>query len=182
MILWRVLPRDPAAEPTAPGGALWFARPFQGAGRHDNPDRYGCLYASEAPGAAVAEALARFRGARRLSPVMLVRADRALALVGMETGPVELLDLDDPQVLVAEELRPSQVATRRRGRTQADARRLHDAHPGVAGLRWWSALEAAWANVTLFDRAAPSLTVNEAHVLTVDHPAVVEAAEALGLT
>lgn len=131
--------------------------------------------------AAVAEILSLYQGAGGLVPAMLTRADRPLALAAIETGPVELLDLDDPRVLVAETLRPSQVATQRRARTQAHARRLYDAHPEVAGLRWWSTLEAAWGNVTLFDRAAPGLTAGELRTLTVDDPVVLEAAEALGL-
>ena len=68
MILRRVLPWDPSAGPAAPGGALWFPRPFQGTGRHDNPARYGCLYVCEPAVSAIAEALAPFRGTGDLHP------------------------------------------------------------------------------------------------------------------
>ena len=44
MIVWRVLPVDPAAADDAAGGPLWFPREYQGAARHDNPAAYGCLY------------------------------------------------------------------------------------------------------------------------------------------
>ena len=47
----------------AEGGALWFPRRYQGDGRHDNPDVYGCLYVATEPVAAIVEQLARFRGA-----------------------------------------------------------------------------------------------------------------------
>lgn len=181
MIAWRVLPWDPAVAPTEAGGALWFPRPFQGAGRHDAPEHYGCLYASESPAGAVAETLAVFRGAGALTSAMLTRSGRPLGLAGIDAGTPELLDLDDPSVLLAESLRPSRVATQDRARTQGDARRLHERHPSADGLRWWSTLEASWINVTLFDRAAGALSVRERRELALDDPAVVEAAQRLGL-
>ena len=93
MILWRVLPWDPAARPREPGGALWFPRPFQGAARHDDPARYGCLYVAEDAVSAVAEALAPFRGTGDLDPSMLTRMGRALALAELELDDgAELLD------------------------------------------------------------------------------------------
>lgn len=182
MILWRVLPWDPAAAPSEPGGASWFPRAFQGAGRHDNPDRYGCLYLAEEAVAGVAEALAPFRGTGASAAGLLSRGGRPLALVGLElSADASLVDLDDPVVLTAAGLRPSQVATRDRDRTQRDAATLHEDRPEVAGLRWWSTLESAWISVTLFDRAAGALTVVEVTVLDGGHPAVREAAALLGL-
>jgi hypothetical protein len=65
--------------------------------------------------------------------------------------------------------------------TQAYAERLFEAHPDAAGLRWWSTLESAWINVTLFDRAARALSAGEPELLKTGHPAVAEAAEMLGL-
>jgi RES domain-containing protein len=181
VILWRVLPWDPSARPAAPGGALWFPRPFQGTARHDNPARYGCLYASEAPVSAIAEALAPFRGTGDLEPEMLTRAGRPLALARLELRSGELLDLDDPAALVEAELRPSRVATNRREVTQADTARLFDAHPDAAGLRWWSTLEASWINATLFDRAAAGLRVRGVRPLAPGDDEVRAAAAFLGL-
>jgi len=89
----------------------------------------------------------------------------------------ELVDLDDPVVLRRERLRPSAVATRDRRITQAQAYRLYDHHPQSTGLQWWSIYEAAWINVTLFDRAASLLRVRSVRALDVDDPVVVEAAE-----
>ena len=182
MSLWRVLPWDPSARPAAPGGALWFPRPFQGTARHDAPARYGCLYVAESATAAVAEALAPFRGAGDLHPDMLTRMGRPLALAELELAAGSpLLDLDDPAVLAAESLRPSAVATRRRATTQAYAARLFDAHPEAAGLRWWSTLEGSWICVTLFDRAAPALSVRQVRPVAADDDRVREAARLLGL-
>jgi hypothetical protein len=184
VILWRVLPWDPSARVTSPGGALWFPRPFQGTGRHDSPGRYGCLYLCELAEAAVAEALAPFRGTGDLRPELLTRTGRPLALAELELelgAGEQLVDLDDPLVLAAEGLRPSGVATGRRLATQAYAARLFGAHPAAAGLRWWSALEASWINVTLFDRAAGALALRAVAPLAAGDDAVRSATRFLGL-
>jgi hypothetical protein len=73
------------------------------------------------------------------------------------------------------------VATRERSRTQADALGLHEGHPEAAGLRWWSTFEAQWANVTLFDRVAPLLRVQDVRELALADELVGEAATFLGL-
>jgi hypothetical protein len=164
-----------------PGGPLWFPRVLQGDGRHDNPDVYGCLYAAERAVSSVVEQLARFRG-RRLTPARLRRRGLPLGLAEIEIDErAALIDLDDPDVLVRERLRPSRVATRDRSLTQPQALDLYRRHRKAAGLRWWSTWEALWANVTLFDRARPGLRVIAARELTLDTPALVEAADAFGL-
>ncbi len=182
MRLWRVLPWDPSAAAGAPGDALWIPRAFQGTARHDNPDRYGCLYLAEDAVSAVAETLAPFRGTGGLRPELLIRSGRQLALAELEldAGAV-LVDLDAPAVLAAEALRPSIVATSRRAVTQAYAVRQFEHHPGAAGLRWWSTLEASWIHVTLFDRALGGVTVQSVRALVVDDEAVTIAAAHLGL-
>ncbi len=183
MILWRLLPWASDAPPAGPGGALWFPRELQGAGRHDNPARYGCVYAAERLVSAVAEALAPFRGTGRLAAAMLLRGGLELALAELRLDEeAELVDLDSPQVLADVRLHPSEVATNVRAVTQAQAERIFDERPDVMGLRWWSTLEASFINVTLYDRAAPRLRFTQATPLTLSHPAVVEAAEMLGLT
>ncbi len=182
MILWRVLPWRAPAPPREPGGALWFPRELQGLGRHDNPSRYGCLYASEVAVAAIAEALAPFRGTGVLAPGMFLRGELPLALARLQLGDgAGTVDLDDPRVLTGHGLRPSRVATRTRAVTQAYAERVFDEVPLAIGLRWWSTLEASLINLTLFDRAAPHLTCAEVEPLALDHSAVLEAAELLGL-
>jgi hypothetical protein len=161
---------------------LWFPRQLQGEGRHDNPDLYGCLYAAAEPIGAIAETLAPFRGSGRLHPSMLRRAARPLylgKLVLADEGGV--LDLDDPEVLVREGLRPSRVATRRRSATQTQAARFHQAHPEAVALRWWSTIESMLGNLTIFDRGAPMLELDERRQLSLDDPEVSVAAELLGL-
>jgi hypothetical protein len=180
--LWRALPLDRRAKAEEAGGALWFPRLQQGGGRHDNPDLYGCLYVAEDPVSAVAELLAPFRGTGRLLPSMLVRYGRALSLAALDLDDgITVVDLDDPSTLLATGLRPSLVATRQRQVTQRQAAEVYEAHPNAFGLRWWSTLESAWINWTIFDRAAPSLALAATEELTVDHAVVHEAAELLGL-
>ncbi len=182
MILWRLLPVVPDVAPSSRGGALWFPRELQGTGRHDNPDRYGCLYLSESPMSAVAEALAQFRGAGVLSQGMLIRANLPLALVQVDCADDQgLVDLDDPEVLTRTRLRPSRVATKARAVTQAYAARIFDAHPAAVGLRWWLTLEASLTNFTLYDRAAAALRLVDVDLLTLEHSATREAADLLGL-
>jgi RES domain-containing protein len=181
VILYRCLAWNERAAPDKPDGALWFPRVYQGEGRHDNPDVYGCLYLSEAPLSCVVEQLARFRG-QRLSPSLLLRRGLPLGLAELELRDgAELVDLDEPTVLRRERLRPSRVATRQREITRPQARALHERHPDAAGLRWWSTFESLWANVTLFDRAAPGLRLASVRALDLADEEILSAADVLGL-
>lgn len=181
MILHRCLAWNERAAPDGPDGALWFPRPYQGEGRHDNPAAYGCLYLSERPLSCVVEQLARFRG-QRLAPALLRRRGLPLAVAELELpDDAELVDLDEPAVLRRERLRPSRVATRERAVTQPQALALHEKHGEAAGLRWWSTFESQWLNVTLFDRAAPLLRLVSVQVLDVDGDEITAAADVLGL-
>lgn len=181
MILFRCFAWDARAGQREPDGALWIPRIYQGEGRHDNPDVYGCLYLSTSALSPVVEQLARFRG-QRLTPSLLRRRGLPLAVAELQLDAgAELLDLDDPAVLRREQLRPSQVATRHRNITQPQALALHKRRPQASGLKWWSTFEATWINVTLFDRAASSLAVQSVRALTIDDPVVVEAADVFGL-
>jgi hypothetical protein len=181
-VLYRVFPYLPGREPQDEGGPLFVPRERQGTGRHDNPDQYGALYVSRVPEAAVAERIQPFRG-QTLSDGDLARRDGArYALIALnDDGMPALVDLDDPSELVRRVLRPSEVATRRRQATQGMARSLYE--EGGPGFSWWSTLEAAWANVTLFaKRTLPALIVEgEPEPLSTEHPAVRAAADLLGI-
>jgi hypothetical protein len=181
VILHRCFAWDDRVGPADPDGPLWVPRIYQGDGRHDNPDLYGCLYLSTIPLSSVVEQLARFRG-QRLTPPLLRRRGLPLALAELALADrAEVLDLDDPVVLRRERLRPSVVATRRRDVTQPQARTLFERHSAAAGIQWWSTYESEWLNVTLFDRAAHQLSVHSVRTLTIDDPAVLEAAEFFAL-
>jgi hypothetical protein len=180
LILHRCFAWSRRARADQPDSPLWFPRVFQGDGRHDNPESYGCLYLTDREASAVVEQLARFRG-QRLVESMLVRRALPLALAEVELpDDAEIVDLDDPVVLRRRRLRPSLVATRDRAVTQPQALAVYRDSEAV-GLRWWSIHEALWANYTIFDRARTVLAVRDARALTLDDPAVVEAADYLGL-
>jgi hypothetical protein len=181
VILYRCFAWNEGARSSDPDGPLWFPRPFQGEGRHDNPDLYGCLYLADRSLSCVVEQLARFRGQQLASP-LLRRRGLPLALAELELGPARgVIDLDDPIVLRRERLQPSVVATRHRTITQPQARALYERHADIAGLRWWSTYESLWANVTVFDRAQKQLRVRWVRALTVQDPAVAAAADFVGL-
>lgn len=181
MILYRCFAWNRRARPADRDGPLWFPRELQGEGRHDNPDAYGCLYVADRPVSALVEQLARFRG-QRLTAGMLVRRGLPLALAVVELPDGRrVVDLDEPAVLSAHELRPSLVATRSRAVTQPQALTLYRRHSRAAGLRWWSTYEALWANLTIFDRAAPALRLADVRRLRPNDPDIAEAAELLGI-
>lgn len=176
MILYRCFAWDERARDDQQDGPLWFPKIFQGEGRHDNPDLFGCMYLADRSVSSVAEQLARFRG-QRLTPSLLRRRGLPLALAEIELAKeAKLIDLDDPATLLREALRPSVVATRQRDVTQAQARKLHKRHSRAAGIAWWSAYESAWMNVTIFDRSAAMLSVRSVRTLHVQDAAVLEAA------
>jgi len=109
--------------------------------------------------------------------------DLPLALVELGLpDEAALIDWDDPEVLRENNLRPSQVATRIRETTQAEAQKLFNKHTEAAGIRWWSTLEASWINVSIFDRAIESLTLGDEVVLDTGNAFVRELADYLGLT
>jgi hypothetical protein len=176
MILYRCFAWDERAPDSAQDGPLWFPRVFQGEGRHDNPDLYGCLYVADRAVSCVIEQLARFRG-QRLRPSLLRRRGLPLGLAELEfSEDGVLIDLDEPRTLQREKLRPSAVATRRREITQSQARGLYEKHGQAAGLAWWSVHESLWKNLTLFERASPLLQVGKVRALTIEDPAVIDAA------
>jgi hypothetical protein len=180
LIVYRCFAWNERARADQPDSPLWFPRVFQGDGRHDNPDVYGCLYLTDRETSGVVEQLARFRG-QRLIESMLVRRGLPLALAAIELPDgAEVVDLDDPAVLRRRRLRPSLVATRDRSVTQPQALAVYR-DTDALGLRWWSIHESLWANYTLFDRAAEELAVQDVRPLSLEDTAVSDAAEFLGL-
>jgi hypothetical protein len=179
VILWRCFAWNGEAASGEPGAPDWFPRAFQGSGRHDNPDVYGCLYVTDREASGIVEQLAPFRGNRML-PSFLVRRGLPLALAQLELDDAAtVIDLDDPSLLARRRLRPSHVATRRREVTQPQG--LAAYAEGADALSWWSTHESLWTNVTVFDRAAPSLRIADVRPLRFGDAALTEAAEFLGM-
>jgi hypothetical protein len=180
-VLYRRYPFTRGAGLAEPGGPLYVPRLDQGDGRHDNPDAYGALYLSRVPVSPIAELL-RDAPQGVLQPALLLHEGEPYRLAAFDDSALpDLVDLDDPRTLLRRDLRPSGVATRDRERTQPLG--LSIFREGASGFEWWSTIESSWINVTVFaERAADRLTLaGEPEALTVDHPAVREAADAVGV-
>jgi hypothetical protein len=177
--LWRVFPWNSRAEDGAPFSAR-FVPGGQGSGRFD-VKATPVLYMAEDPEHAVAEKIQRYRG-QALERFDLVEYGQPLALVRLrppEEVVRRVLDLCDPVSLVEHSIRPDALAAAETVRTRAIADDLHAR--GYAGLRWWSAFRGEWHTTTLFLDRSPLSEVefSSPEVLSLDHPAVVGAAEAL---
>lgn len=176
VLLFRVLPYLPSARVGKPGHPLYV--PPSGAGRIDNPGRYGVLYVGDAAAGAVAEAfgwLPEWSAAMLRGRPALAGSVHALARYELADG-ADVCDLDDAARLVDLQLRPSQVVTRERTVTQAWALTVFE-REDFAGVRWWSYYDPGWGSHGLWDLA--ELRVIDVVPLTMTHPAVVEAADVL---
>lgn len=142
------------------------------------------MYVSESPISPIAETLAPFRGTGELQDAQLIHGGRRLALVQLQLDDTlrRLIDLDHPKTLLDARLLPSEVATRERKITQQQASELFNRHGDATGLRWWSTLESQMINLTIFDRAATRLSLQDAKPLSIDDADVRAAAELLGLS
>ena len=166
----------------APGAPLHVPRARQGSGRHDAPDLYGAWYCSLHAISAVAESIHWLRGNMLQDHDFARTEGRVLALATFLAGEeVVLADLDDPHELARRDWRPSSLATSNRRVTQGRARTVFS--DGLAGLGWWSTLEASWTNVTLFqERVRPHVRlVGRPEPLATSSAAVQEAARRLGI-
>jgi len=170
---WRVFPWDPAAQPGEPFSPSYI-HPAQGAGRFDVAGKL-VVYLAETAVHAIAEKLQRFRGGR-IDRKDLIESRKPLALVECRLGKVKLADLCDPAVLVKHDITPDVLASREIAKTQAVAADLQDA--GYHGLRWWSALSGDWHTIVVFEG---NIEYGKPEQLTIDHPIVQEASEALGI-
>ena len=97
MILYRCFAWNERARPGKADSPLWFPKEFQGEGRHDNPDLYGCLYLADRAVSCVVEQLARFRvvGERHMA-----RLEDVAAVRDVERHQGVLLDEQDRRSLL----------------------------------------------------------------------------------
>lgn len=175
-MFYRVFPWLSTATVGEPGHPTFV--PNFGAGRIDNPESYLALYLSDGPGGACAEAFffkdvwdtKMLRGLPSLPGSV-----QAIASLDLDSD-VELCNLDDASRLLAFDLRPSQVVTRDRTVTQAWALRIFR-EDRWGGIRWWSYYDPRWGSHGVW--ATESLSLREVEPLTLDHPAITEAAEVL---
>jgi hypothetical protein len=161
-----------------------------GRGRFDLPARLSpVLYLAESPEHAVAEVLHSWRG-RRIGARHLRRAGHVLASVHVRWASREagVADLCDPDALAALAIPPDRIASRHRSVTQPIAQAVWDT--GHAGLRWWSRFWGDWHTTVAFTARGPggrapasqaSQLFDEPEPLTLESPALLEAARLLGI-
>lgn len=174
--LYRVFPWLTTAAVGEPGHPTFV--PSLGAGRIDNPDSYLALYLSDGPGGACAEAFffKTVWDTKMLRGLPSLRGS-VQAIASLDLDPdVRICDLDDAGRLLELNLRPSQVVTRDRPVTQTWALRIFR-EARWAGIRWWSYYDPRWGSHGVWDTGA--LDLNSVEPLTLDHPAITEAAEIL---
>ncbi len=172
MRLYRVIPYDESVAPTERGGALFV--PAGGSNRIDNPDLYDVLYVAATPEAAVAESFGRIP---LWTPETFIHGSgRPQQLVTYELpDDTSVFDLNDVAALQGLGiLRPTEVVTRHRARTQQWARAIFE-RGGYAGATWWSYYEPDWTVVGLWDRSDIAV-VGAPDILNVNHIAVRNAA------
>ena len=183
MRAYRVFPYLSTAKPGDPGHPE-FVPPSRGANRLDNAEHYTVRYFAEHAAGAVAETLGQYdtwvAGMLRGKPGSgMVRAVAACEI----RRPERLLDLDDGQALVDRGIRPTQVVRRDLPVTQAWALRVYEERTSARGtrrwdgVRWWSWYRPEWPVVGLW---AGDVELLEVQPLSLEHPAVREAASALG--
>ncbi len=176
MLLYRVFPYLSHVARGQPGHPLYIY-PGQGRGRWDNPSLYFCWYLATTPEAAIGE---RFGNLAKWSAAMLVEpglagSERHVGVYRIDEEDNPLLDLDDPQVLVARGIRPSHVVIRNRPRTQGIAAGIYHENKW-AGLQWWSYHLPQWTSVALWK--ADNLTFQTVEPIP-GHPALDDAADRL---
>lgn len=180
MLVYRVLPYLPAAAEGTPGHPLYENRPQRG-GRIDHPSYY-VWYLSRLAEAACGETFGNL-GTWDASMLEYPKLDGARRALGVFELPDDLavLDLDDPAQLVRLGLRPTQIVTRNPPVTRAWGHRIWselDPHSGDRAwqaVSWWSYHRPVWSVLASWQR--PELLRVEP--LSVDHPALVDAAKAL---
>ncbi len=177
MLLYRVFPYLPGAEPGEPGHPL-FLQPFQGTGRWDNPRSYLAAYLSSSPSGAIGETFAHLSTWRRpmLRVPTLAGAERRLGTYLLDEEVHPLLDLDDAKALLARGIRPTEVVIRNRPRTQQLAAAVF-AEGVWAGLNWWSMHRPQWTLQALW--AVDALVLHSVDPLP-GHPGTLDAGRLLG--
>jgi hypothetical protein len=185
LVLWRAFPFNEAAADGEPYSIRSVAPAHLQTGGRFDLGTTSVLYLGETPAHAVAEVLRRFSG-RALVPALLRHSRHPLALVAV-TVPADvarrLVDLAVPQMLARLGIRPDTLALPESGRTQTQAISRGIYESGAAGFRWWSAIHGGWHSTVLFVERVPLhvLDFGAPELLSIDHPAVIEAAPYLYL-
>lgn len=180
MLVYRVCPYLPDAAPGHPGHPLYVHKP-QRAGRIDHPD-YSVWYTARTPEAACGETfgnLPRWSDSMFDFPALDTR--RVLVTASLPDN-LRICDLDDAHRLVQLGLRPTQVVARNLAVTQSWGHRIwseRDPHDTAArrwdAVSWWSFHRPSWTVTASWTEPE----VQDISELTLDHPAIAEARQAL---
>jgi hypothetical protein len=186
MLVYRIIPYKETAADGTPFSASYL-HPKQGLGRVDNPRRYKVWYLTREPEGAVAEV---FGGWPEWDEAMFKFGDSHLELAGAIRVLVTLrlpddlatLDLDHAYALHERGMRPTSVVERNRSATQSWALRIfeeadHKGDPSWQGIQWWSFHRPYWRILGLWGVTPQVIKVEP---LFLSHPAVLDAADALG--
>ena len=154
----------------------------QGSGRFDLAAT-PVLYLAEDPEHAVAEKIARFRGAT-LREEHLIEFHHKLAIVPVDLSAdiaTKILDLCDPAKQLRLGIRSDQLAVAKRSVTQEISQKVHAR--GFRGLRWWSSIRGEWHTVVVYlDRLTKKqIKFGEAEFLSLDNSVVQTSARILGM-
>lgn len=180
MRLFRCYPRVPGARRGRPGHWSYLPRP-QLHGRWDNADLYDSWYFSRSQVGAVAESF--YNKNRWIPEVFLTPAGHSRAIAEFELTEGDLLDLDDAATLLRIGVAPSRIVVQDLSTTQTIARRIHERSADeYAGISWWSSQMPSETSVLLWSADGvppPSLRLVGIQALSLEHPAVIEAASRL---
>lgn len=164
MRLYRVFYYVADASEREPGGVFFI--PPQGGGRIDNPGSYETLYLGDSRAGVCAEVFNRGKYRRQWSADMLrglpilPGSARAFAWYDFDDKKTPICNLDDPQELLAQQLRPSLVATIDYRVSQTWALALFKQRRW-SGARWWSYHDARWASFGLWKHRCTAHGVEE---------------------
>ena len=180
MRLFRCYPRVPGARKGRPGHWSYLPSP-QLHGRWDNAELYDSWYFSRSAAGAVAES---FYSKRQWIPeVFLTPAGDPRAIAEFEFPEEGFVDLDDATTLLRLGLRPSHVVIPNLRLTQGIGRDLFEEESADhVGLSWWSSQLPSETSVLIWGSGGtppPGLRLVGIQSLSVEHPAVVEAASML---
>jgi len=181
MLVYRVFPYLANAKDGEPGHPLYEHTP-QRSSRIDHPDYY-VWYLSRHAEAACGEAFGNQAvWGTAMFEFPLIGARRALATLSLPDS-LRVLDLDDPHQLVRLGLRPTDVVRRNLAVTQAWGHRIWaerdpDQQRRWDAVQWWSYFRPSWTVLASWVRP----TLCEVTPLTVDHPALQDAAVSLNRT
>lgn len=186
MLAYRIVPYKESAAPGTPFSASYLY-PKQGTGRIDNPRRYKVWYLTREPEAAVAEVFGNWSV---WNEGMFQFGERDPDLRGSQRALVtfrlpddlETLDLDQALALHERGMKPTSVVERNRTSTQRWALRIFEeadykGDPAWTGVQWWSFHRPYWRILGLWGVTPEVMSVEP---LTLAHPAVIDAATALG--